>query len=108
MALDGKALGVQQTHDREWNVLHAHDLADWTFFAKELSCRSLAHDGELAGAAHVGVTEGFPFSQRPLANVKVLGRFTVNLGLPVLVASSDLSGGKIGRASCRERVESAE
>ena len=45
---------------------------------------------DLGGAAHVLLAEHRAFGQRPLADLKILGRFAQDAGVPVLIAGNDL------------------
>ena len=68
----------------------AQNLADWIFVAVNLRRGRAANDANLVRAAHVLGRKRRAVCQRPLSNIEIICRFTVNARKPILISGSDL------------------
>ncbi len=65
-------------------------LANGTFAAKNLGCRSRANDANLIRATHILRGKDRAVGQGPLPNVEIIGRFAHDAGKPILIACRHL------------------
>src|SRR5206468_7599188 len=91
-ALRTQSLGRQYASDRERDFLNSQNLANRILVAVDL-CRSRTADNtNLVCATDVLRRKWRAVRQGPLANIKIISRFTINSGKPILVSSSHLRG----------------
>ena len=83
--------GVSTPVIEKGTPLMRKDLADRTFATENLARGRPADDADLVRAAHILRREDRAVAQRPLPDVEIIRRFTVNAGEPVLISGRDLA-----------------
>ena len=91
--LGTQSLRREHAGNRERHIFDAQNLADWIFVAVNLRRGRAANDANLIRAAHVLSRKRRAVCQRPLSNIEIICRFTVNARKPILVSGSNLRRG---------------
>src|SRR4029450_11867739 len=92
-SLRAQALWCQHTGDRERDLLNPQNLANRVLVAVDLRRSRATNDTDFVRAAHVLRRKWRAVRQGPLANIKIICRFTVDTGKPILVPGGHLRGG---------------
>ena len=85
-----ETFGIEDAENLERNVADAEGLADGIGVGEELVGDGLADDGDLGDGADVLVGEHGSGGDFPRADVGVVGRFAVDLGVPIEAVGEDL------------------
>jgi hypothetical protein len=96
---------LQHAEDLAGNAADADDLAERLRIGKQLLRHRLADHTDLGGGLDMLVAKHFPFDQRPLTDLEILGRLAQDARVPVLIAGNDLGAGAVLRADGSHTLE---